>query len=66
VPGRLFADHSERIQIENAGLSLLPYVIRRGLEVQANKRCRSLRWFKAALRAEYWIKKGKRPTLTVR
>ncbi|MGW8959565.1 serine/threonine protein kinase [Paenibacillus sp. NPDC055715] len=66
VPGRLFADQADRIQIENAGLSLLPYVIRRGLEVQANKRCRSLRWFKAALRAEYWIKKRKRPTLTVR
>ncbi|MEK3788655.1 serine/threonine protein kinase [Paenibacillus sp. FSL K6-1230] len=55
VPGRLFKDKLEPMRM---GVSPLPFVIRRGLRLQADKRFRSLRWFKAALRAEYLLHRG--------
>ncbi|MDP4095276.1 serine/threonine protein kinase [Paenibacillus sp. P96] len=56
VPVRLFSDEMEPVK---RGISPLPYVIKRGLAVQSTKRIRSLKWFKAALKAEYVIHLGK-------
>ncbi|HEY2492959.1 MAG TPA: serine/threonine-protein kinase [Paenibacillus sp.] len=70
VPTRLFEDKLESVRLLNRDISpLLSRVIHWGLSLSTDKRCGSLRWFRAALRAEYILQKksvvrlmGRKPT----
>jgi serine/threonine protein kinase len=58
VKQRLFED--TLVSAAGKGISpLLDQIIRRGLALHPHKRCKSLGWFKRALRAEYLMKKRK-------
>ncbi|OAB45545.1 hypothetical protein PGLA_04330 [Paenibacillus glacialis] len=67
VPTRLFEDKLVSVRAGNRAVSpFLSRIIHWGLALSANKRCSSLRWFRAALQTEYILHKKSVVRLTGR